>query len=441
VLELKNSVIYAGKTLRQTFRSKEKVGLIFAVPILLLVSLAFMYGEQSSMIPVAEDDNYLNIGVLNWDNTTVLSPELKTQFEPHITTLNAEMNVTGDPLETGFGTCFIENINQSNHLLTAFTDQKLSVSLLIDLEQAKTAVQSRQITLCFVITENFSRTILAGINYRTYLTTGSYLANTSNLLRSDATVELIGDYSYSRFSEAQTILAKMLKAYVHGYTELELPGGGKFELRQEQINSIEFSEFDTYIPGFLIFTLLMSVSGSAGILAAERGSGTLDRLKLGALSPSSLVMGISITQFITTSLEIVVYLLTIYYLGFPGKGNPVFAFLIGLITIPPILGVGLISAVAFKDEMLAMSVPGTAGIPLSFLSGAFIPLPKMIIFGEVEIWHVNPLYSASEAIRKILFYEYTLSQVFLEITLVLAVGSGVFLLGAYFFYRTVYRSD
>jgi ABC-type multidrug transport system permease subunit len=164
-------------------------------------------------------------------------------------------------------------------------------------------------------------------------------------------------------------------------------------------------------------------------------------MKLGALSPSSLVMGISITQFITTSLEIAVYLLTIYFLGFPGKGNPVFAFIVGLTTIPPIVGVGLISAVAFKDEMLAMSVPGTAGIPLSFLSGAFIPLPKVMLVGKIEIWHINPLYAASEAIRKILFYDYTLSQVFMELAFVLVVGIIIFLLGAYIFYKTVYRRE
>jgi len=144
-------------------------------------------------------------------------------------------------------------------------------------------------------------------------------------------------------------------------------------------------------------------------------------------------MGISITQLITTSLEIVVYLITIYFLGFPGKGNPAFAFLIGLLTIPPILGVGLLSAVAFKDDKLAMSIPGTAGIPLSFLSGAFFPLP--------QIWHVNPLYSASEAIRKIHFYEYTLSQVFMEITFLLTIGSLIFLIGAVLFVKRVYRLD
>ena len=53
------SLIYAGKTLRQTFRSKEKIGIIFAVPIALLVSLAFMYGEQRTVIPVSEDENIL----------------------------------------------------------------------------------------------------------------------------------------------------------------------------------------------------------------------------------------------------------------------------------------------------------------------------------------------------------------------------------------------
>ncbi len=435
------SLIYARKTLRQTFRSKEKIGIIFAVPIALLVSLAFMYGEQRTVIPVSEDENILNIGVLNRDNTTFLTQELKSQFKPHVTALSGNMHVTGDPLETGFGVCFIENINMSDHLLASPDDQVLSIRPLSDIDTAKTAVQSRQIALCFIITDNFSKTILAGINYRTYITTGTIITNDSNLIKSEATVELIGDYSYSLFSVAENLLARMLKNFVNGFTVAEL-SGGKFEIKQEQISSVEFTEFDTYIPGFLVFVLLMSVSGSAGILAAERGSGTLDRLKIGAFSPFSLLMGISITQLITTSLEIVVYLITIYFLGFPGKGNPALAFLIGLITIPPILGVGLLSAVAFKDEILAMSIPGTAGIPLSFLSGAFFPLPpKLILFGEVEIWNVNPLYSTSEAIRKILFYKYTLSQVFMEIAFLLTIGSLIFLIGAVLFVKRVYRID
>ena len=56
-------------------------------------------------------------------------------------------------------------------------------------------------------------------------------------------------------------------------------------------------------------------------------------------------------------------------------------------------------------------------------------------------WHVNPLYSASEAIRKILFYEYTLSQVFMEITFLLTIGSLIFLIGAVLFAKRVYRLD
>jgi len=85
-----------------------------------------------------------------------------------------------------------------------------------------------------------------------------------------------------------------------------------------------------------------------------------------------------------------------------------------------------------------MSIPGTGGILLSFLSGAFFPLPpKLILFGEVEIWHVNPLYSASKAIRKILFYEYTLSQVFMEITFFLSIRSLIFLIEGVLFVKSI----
>ncbi|MFX0090392.1 MAG: ABC transporter permease [Candidatus Hodarchaeota archaeon] len=434
------TLIYANKTLRETFRSNEKVGLIFAIPVILLVALAFMYGDQNTVI-VTEDENILNIGVINWDDTSILlSEELKNQFRPYVTPINTDLNITGDPLETGFGQCFIENINMSHRLITASDSQMLSVTSLTDIDKAKTAVQSRYISLCFIITENFSQSLLAGVNYRTNITTGTSITNDPNLVRSEATVELIGDYSYSRFSQAENILAKMLKTFVQGYTEIELPAG-KFVIKQEQINSVEFTEFHRYIPGFLVFVLLMSVSGSAGILALERGSGTLDRLKLSAYSPYSLVLGISITQIITTGLQIAVYLITIYFLGFPGQGDPVLAFLVGLISIPPILGIGLISAVIFEDEKLAMSLPGLGAIPLSFLTGSFLPLPRWPLFGEIEVWHLNPLYCTSEAIRKILFLNYDFSQVSVEVTFLLIIGSIMFLLSAFLFHKKVYISD
>ncbi|MFX0063775.1 MAG: ABC transporter permease [Candidatus Hermodarchaeota archaeon] len=430
---------YTVKTMRETFRSYEKIGLIFLVPILLLVALAFMYGEQSSVIPVAEDENIFNIGVINRDNS-FFSQELKNQFAPYITPLSGDMNITGDPLETSFGECFIENINMSNRLLSTSETRRLSIIAFDNINEAKTAVQSRFVSLCFIITENFSRTMLAGVNYRTNVTRGIIITKDPDLVRSEATIELIGDYTYARFSKAENILAKMLKNFVQGYTGIEV-SAGKFEIDQQQINSIEFTEFHTYIPGFLVFVILLGVSGSAAILADERASGTLDRLKLGAYSPFSLLMGLSITQTITTGLQVAVYFITVYLLGFPGKGNPVLALLISLLTLPPILGIGLISAVLVKDKNIAMSIPGLGAIPMSFLSGAFLPLPKVVLLGEIQIWHLNPLYCMSEAVRKILFLNYNLAQVSPEIILMLFIGSIIFLVCALLFYKRAYRSD
>ncbi|MFW9997910.1 MAG: ABC transporter permease [Candidatus Odinarchaeota archaeon] len=427
-------LVYTVKTLRETFRSYEKLTLIFVIPVAFLVALGFLYGDQAAIdqfftggeLPV------LDVGVVNDDNTTVLTEEIKEIFSPHVADLGAMVNITGNPLETGFGNCFVENINVSNHLHGGMISLKLNIISFTDIEPAKIAVQSRQVSACFIITENFTRTLLAGINNRVNLTENIVITDIAELIQSEATIELIGDYTYSRFSDASTALEVMLENFVNAYTGIELPAG-RFEIIQEQINSIAFTEFDTYIPGFIIFVLFMTVSGSAGIIAHERSSGAIDRLKLSGFRPISLFLGLTITQLITTACSMFVFIITAYLLGFPGRGNPILAFIISLVAVLPMLGVSLLIASFCKDVTLATGIPGIIAIPLSFLSGAFFPLP------EGDIWYLNPFYSASEAMRKVLMLEYKLEQVSMELAFILLIGGTIFLFSAVVFHKVAYK--
>ncbi|MFX0205682.1 MAG: ABC transporter permease [Candidatus Hodarchaeota archaeon] len=402
---------------------------IFAFPAFFLFAIAFLYGEETGFEVGAEHGEMFRVGVINNDD-----------FEPwkapmqNFTSYIEKVDAIGDPVSVGFGKNFLDNVNNSNHLLSEADTRYMVLYPVRSYEEATSMVQSRFISLCFVIPEDFSMTILTAMNHKINITEGVSIS--SELIRSEAIIELIGDYSYARFSEASILLEEQLRNYVKEFAYIEFPG--KFNLKTTNLTSVHFTEFHSFIPGFYIMTLLLSSVGISGILGKEKESGTIDRLILSDFSRINLNLSLSITQFITTGLQLVAFFAAIYLLGFPGQGDPVIASIIVCVSILPLLGWGLLFAVLLEGDA-ALYGPGLLSIPFSFLSGSFIPLPRIPLYGDIQIWHLNPFYSTSEAIRKILFLNYNLTQVTLELSVLVFMGLFFYTLGTFIFVRKVYE--
>ncbi|MFX0184907.1 MAG: ABC transporter permease [Candidatus Hodarchaeota archaeon] len=429
-------ILYVVRCLKQTVRNVERMSIIFLIPILFIVGIAFLYGDQSSFIIIGDTGDNYTIGVINQDQVLNLDPILRTQFYDYMT----ENNLLGDPLQEGFGTCFIKNINQSKILLSKNDKRRFSVIPYTDLEDASKAVQSRFISLCFVIPNNFSKTLFAGLNHRINVTEGKLLLNSSEYLYSEAAIELIGDHSYARFAEATTLLEEMLNHFIDHYWIIGLDLPGKFSVEYETISTLAFTEFDIYIPAFLIFVLITSSTGVAGIVGYEQEQGTLDRLKLSDFPSSYFLFGLSITQIISTLLTMICVIITIYFLGFPFQGDyqALYVILVSVLAVLPLLGISL-GIAAFLGGKMATYLPGLIAIPLSFLTGGFIPLPRAILIGDIQLWHLNPFYSAGEVLRKILILNLEISKIFLDLILLIIVGIGFFIVGALIFIKGVYK--
>ncbi|MFX1515896.1 MAG: ABC transporter permease [Promethearchaeota archaeon] len=403
---------------------------IFVFPAFFIFVMAFLYGEETGFEVGVEHGDMFRIGVINKDDFE----SWKTTIQNY-TRFIKKADIVGDPVSDGFGANFIENINNTNHLLSEDYDTRYTVLYPFDsIDDATTMVQSRFISLCFVIPENFSRTVLTAINHKINITTGMTIS--PELIQSEAIVELIGDFSYARFSEASILLEEQLQNYVKEFSYVDL--SEQFNLEVINLTSIHFTEFHSFIPGFYIMTLLLSSVGISGVLGREKESGTIDRLRLSNFSRFKLNISLSITQFLTTGLQLIMFFIAIYLIGFPGQGDPLAASIIVCISILPLLGWGLAFAVLLKGDA-ALYGPGLLSIPFSFLTGSFIPLPRVPLYGDIQVWHLNPFYSTSEALRKILFLNYGLNQVILELSLLLIIGLFIYILGTVLFIRKVYE--
>jgi ABC-type multidrug transport system permease subunit len=412
------------------------MSIIFLIPVLFIVGIAILYGDQSSFVIIGDTGDNYKIGVINEDLDLNLNSTLRSQFQNYI----AENGLVGYPLQEGFSTCFIKNINQSKILLSEKDKRRFSVIPYSDLEDASKAVQSRFISLCIILPNNFSQTLIAGLNHRIFVTEENLLLNASEYVFSESAIELIGDHSYARFAEATTLLEEMLNSYLDHFWIQGLDFPGKFSVDYESVSTLVFTEFDIYIPAFLIFVLITSSTGVAGIIGYEQEQGTIDRLKLSNFPSSSFLFGLSITQIISTLLTMTCVVITIHFLGFPFQGEyqALFVIFVSILAILPLLGISL-GIAAFLGGKMATYLPGLIALPLSFLTGGFIPLPRTNIIGDIQLWHLNPFFSAGEIYRKILILNLEMNQIFLDLTLLLIIGMGFFIIGALVFIKEVYN--
>jgi hypothetical protein len=434
---MQKTILYTIKCVKQTGRNVERMSIIFLVPILFIVGIALLYGEQSSFVIIGDTGDNYKIGVINQDQDLNLDSIIRSQFYEHIT----ENNLLGDPLEEGFGTCFIKNINQSNILLAENDKRRFSVFPYTDLEDASKAVQSRFISLCLIIPKNFSITLIAGLNHRVNVTEGILLLNATEYAYSEAAIELIGDHSYARFAEATTLLEEMLNSYLDQFWVVGLDLPGKFSVDYETLSTLAFTEFDIYVPAFLVFVLITSGTGVSGIVGYEQEQGTIDRLKLSDFPPSSFLFGLSLTQIISTLLTMVCVVITIYFLGFPFQGDhqALLVILVSILAVLPLLSISL-GIAAFLGGRMATYLPGLIAIPLSFLTGGFIPLPRINLIGDIQLWHLNPFFSTGEAFRKTLILNLGIDQILLDLTALIMVGIGFFIIGAVLFVKEVFSN-
>ncbi len=433
---MSHTVVYTIKCLKQTFRNMERVGVIFIVPIIFIVGMALLYGEESSFVIVGDSGNIYTIGVLNKDTVMELNFDEKLHFQEFID----KTGLSGDPLNEGFGKEFIDNINGSDRLISEGERNRFEIIQFSSLEKASKAVQSRYVSLCFTIPKNFSLSIISGLNHRINVTENHAILNMSEYYYTESNIELLGDFSYARFSEASILLTSTLQVYLDHYWLSGISTYKQLEIEYEAISALVFNEFEIFTPALLVFVLISSSTGVAGIVGYEREQGTIDRLKLGDFHVRSFLGGLTITQLVTTLATMIIVVLTLFLgLEFPVQGNFQGFFILGLsiFAVLPLLGISLAVA-ASTDGQISTYLPSIVAIPLTFLTGNFIPLPHIKIIGDVQLWHINPFFCIGEALRKIMILNSAPEGFILDVILLIISGLIIFVIGGFIFIKKAY---
>jgi ABC-2 type transport system permease protein len=276
-----------------------------------------------------------------------------------------------------------------------------------DLLEAESILRERGAVAFILIPENFSETV-------------------ESLQRGDrsATTEIVfgGDVSNPYYMVGVNLSLTAIDGYVMqstgqqpliGYVEKPLGA------------SAARTEYETYVPGTLIFAVIMLIFLASMTVAREIETGTLRRLQLTPMNSLDYLGGV------TAALVLV------------GTAAFVLAF-VGAVTCLSVIGLGMVVASFTRTVSQAFVVANFPMAMMMFFSGTIYPLPKIILFTlgghDIGLYDILPPTHAVAALNKILTLGADLSEVTFELSALVILSALYFFIGVWMFKRFHLRS-
>jgi len=300
-------------------------------------------------------------------------------------------------------------------------DPLLDVTTVTDRAEAETLLQDRDAEVLIIIPEDFSETLRR-----------ASLGDESTT----SAITLVGDLTNPYYAIGAIMASSAIDEYVQDVTG---------ETRPITIEEIALgasrgrSEFDLYVPGMLIISVVMLVFIVSMTITYEVEAGTLRRLQLTRMTAFDLLTGISLSTILLGIIAVLLTFLVAMALGFESQGPIWAAMLIGAITAIAVVGVGLIVAAFSKTVSQAFIIANFPLIFFMFFSGAVYPLPRIRIFevaGRViSLYDVIPPTHAVIALNKILTLGTGLIDVLYELISLVILSALYFAIGIWLYYQ------
>lgn len=196
------------------------------------------------------------------------------------------------------------------------------------------------------------------------------------------------------------------------------------------------SEFEMYVPGILVFSIIILVFSTAMFGAREKENGSLKRLQLTRMGSLDYLGGVTLYHLLTGIVAMLLTLGVALLLGFRSQGSIGLVILIGCLAMLSIIGVGLIVAAVSRSVAQAFVIANFPLAIMMFFSGSMFPIPTTTFFTiggqNIGVFDIIPATHAVAAINKVFTLGVGLSGIryeFIALTVlsILYFGIGVWL--------------
>jgi len=287
--------------------------------------------------------------------------------------------------------------------------------------EAETILRNRGAAAFILIPENFSQTLKSLQNGDRSVTTqivfGGDVSNPYYMIGANLSLTAIDGYIMQATGQQPLI----------GYTEEPLGA------------SAARTEFETYVPGTLIFAVVLLIFLASMTVAREIETGTLRRLQMTSMTSYDLLGGITAALVLIGTAGFALAFIVAQLVGFRSQGPLWVAILVGGVTCLSVIGLGMVVASFTRTVSQAFVVANFPMALMMFFSGIVYPLPKITVFTlggyAIGLYDILPTTHAVAALNKILTIGANLNDVIFELTVLTVLSVLYFTIGVWMFKR------
>jgi ABC-2 type transport system permease protein len=297
----------------------------------------------------------------------------------------------------------------------------LKIQPVSDLAQAHNLLRNRDASALMVISSDFS---------------SSLKAQKQKEQPVSSSITFVGDLTNPYY----TITAALASAGMEQYIERTTGQKQFIKIIEEPLGTSSMrTEFEIYVPGIFIFSLMVLMFLVAMNVAREVENGTLARMKLTRMTSLDFLVGMSLVQGLVGMGAVLLTFLTALACGFKSEGSLWLAILVCAIACVSVIGLGLVVASFSRTVTHAFIIANFPFAFFAFFSGAVFPVPKIAIFTlfghTVSLFDAMPSTHAVNALNKIFTMGMGLNEVLYELISLIFLSALYFAVGVFLFKR------
>jgi ABC-type multidrug transport system permease subunit len=199
------------------------------------------------------------------------------------------------------------------------------------------------------------------------------------------------------------------------------------------------SEFEEYVPGMMIFAVLMLIPLTGTFIGREIRKGNMRRYRLAGLSAASYLCGIGISQAVIAVLQALIMLASAAAFGFSLNGSAALAILVLFVVSLSSIAFGLLTACVVSSDSAAINLGSTVTMLQVFLSGSFFAIGSPELFAlrghAVTLFDFLPATRANAMLKLVLSGGASVADVAFSLSFVMALTALLFAAGVAVFSR------
>jgi ABC-2 type transport system permease protein len=383
---LKDSYHIMQKDLLALRRNRESVAALIILPIAFLLLFGYIF-------PSATTEQHMPMGIVNLDNGQA-SSALVTQ---------------------------IENMNKNSGAMNIVNYSSI--------EEAKTQIDRGNVYGTFIIPPGFSNNLTNGKSGNLIV----YVDNSNPQLSSSIESAASNTITALNGMQAEINVVKMGSTTVNAQSivfpftqniETTIPGKSNY--------------FNFLAPGLMIMIVMITVmTGIPEAISKEREMGTFDGMLSAPINQISIILGYTASLCVKGFAQVILVLaIAIIFFGVTIQGSILLAFFLLLLGIFSFVGIGILAVSSSKNQATGTTIVNLIMFPMMFLAGIFFPIQQMPWFMQ-DISKIIPLTYAADAMRKVMLLNANISDVIIQILILVAFGIVTMSLAVILFRRSM----